>query len=285
MPTRRAACTGVVFHESQMIVVGGVDEGQTPVAAVDCFNIESETWEQLAPLPVGVVGPYVVKVAEKIYCFAGTDKKDANQSVVYDMDRAEWSELPKMATKRYACGGYLRENKVYIVGGRDVKDPVKSTEVFDLETQQWETLEPMGSVRVFYNTMGIKDTIYAIGGLVPMLGLSKIVEKYDIKKNKWTRIKDLPISRSDGSIGVVGGRVVIASGLSGDTPQDMKCLNIVDSFTPRSDGSDEYLRITNMRSERASTSTVLFEDKMAVVGGAGKGGPQKTVELLQITER
>ena len=278
MPTRRAACTGVVFHEDKMIIIGGVDENQTPVAAVDCFNTVKETWEQLAPLPVGVVGPYVVKVDEKIYCLGGTDKKEANQSVVYDLDKAEWVELPKMATKRYACGGYLYENKVYLVGGRDVKDPIKSTEVFDLETQQWETLEPMGSVRVFYNIMGINDSIYVIGGLIPMMGLTKIVEKYDIKKNKWTRLRDLPISRSDGSIGVVGGRVVVAAGLSGDTPQQMRCLNIVDSFTP---GTDEYCRITNMRSERASTSTVLFEGKMAVVGGAGKGGPQKTVEILQ----
>ena len=286
MPTRRAACTSLVFHENKIIVIGGVDENQKPIAAVDCFDIERETWEQLEPLPVGVVGPYIVKIEDKIYCMGGTDKGDANQSVVYDLDLKVWKELPKMNHRRYACGGYVFDNKIYIVGGREVKDPIKSVEAFDLSTQEWTQLASMTSLRVFYNIVGHKGFIYVLGGLVPMVGLSKIVERYDIKKNEWTRLKDLRVPQSDGSIGVVGDRVVYAAGMSSATasgahPTPM-CLNYTYAL---SDNGESFERLPNMKTKRTSTSTCVFEDKMAVVFGAGEGGPQKVVEILSVVDK
>ena len=281
MPTCRAACTKVVFHEKKMIVIGGVDENQVPIAAVDCFDIERETWEQLPPLPKGVVGPFVTKINEKIYCIAGSDKKDANQCVVFDLDRNEWQNLPEMPTRRYACGGYVYKNKIYITGGRDVKDPVKNIEAFDLETKQWEQLGSMNSVRVFYNIVAHKGCIYVVGGFVPMVGLSKIVEKYDIEKNEWTRIKDLNIVRSDGAVGVVGARVIIAAGVGGSKVEAPGCLNSAVTMNATGDG---WERLPNMKTSRASTSYLEFDGKLAVIGGAGDGGPQAVVEILSVTD-
>lgn len=280
MPTRRAASTGLVFHEGKMIVVGGVDENQVPIAAVDAFDIHKETWEQLPRLPIGVVGPYVIKVDEKLYVFGGTDKKEANQSVVLDLDRNEWNPLPPMPTRRYACAGYLHKNKVYIVSGRDGSTAVKACEAFDLETQQWEELAPMVSIRVFFNAIGYKDHIYVIGGIVPMVGMSKIVERYSIKENKWIRLNDMSIARSDGSIGIVGDRIVLAGGLGmiDDKPASM---TEVLAFTKRGRHVD---KLPSMPTGRTSTSTLLFKGKMAVIGGVGGvgGGPQSVVEILSI---
>lgn len=280
MPTRRAGGIGLVFHEGKMILIGGVDENQVPIAAVDAFNIAKETWEQLPSLPVGVTGPYVIKIKEKIYVFGGTDKKEANQSVVFDLDRNEWSPLPPMPTRRYASGGYLRHNKVYIIGGRDGKDAIPACEVFDLATQQWEGLAPLPSVRVFYNIIGYKDHIYVIGGLVPMIGFTKIIERYSIKENSWTRLKDLSKSRSDGSVGVVGDHVVVAAGLGmsaeGDNPE------LVQDVLAFSNRGRRVEKLPPMLKGRTSTTTVVFEGKMAVIGGAGEGGVQKRVEILSV---
>ena len=52
-----------------------------------------------------------------------------------------------------------------------------------------EKFAPMNAVQVFYSVVGIEDEIYMIGGLVPMVGISKIVEKYGI--HMWAQIKDL----------------------------------------------------------------------------------------------
>lgn len=274
MPTCRAACTGMVFHEKKIILIGGLDEKQVPLAAVDVFDIEKETWEQYPPLPKGVVGPYIIKIKDKIYVFGGTDKKDANQSVVFDLDRNEWSPLPKMPTRRYSVGGYLYNNKVYIVGGRDGKNPRPACEAFDLETQQWEKLTDMHSCRVFYNVVGHKDYIYVLGGLVPMVGLSKMVERYSIKEDKWTRLSDLNLPRSDGSVGVVGDKVILAAGL-GMVKNEAKVMTDVLAFK-----GDSMKKIASMPQGRSSPSTTVFDGKLAVIGGVGEGGPKKTVYIL-----
>jgi len=44
MPTKRAASSGAIIWENKLIVIGGVDEKQVPIAAVDCFNIETRKW-------------------------------------------------------------------------------------------------------------------------------------------------------------------------------------------------------------------------------------------------
>ncbi len=260
-----------------MILIGGIDENQKPVAAVDSFDTDKETWEQLSPLPIAVTGPFITQIDDKIYCMGGTNKGDANQSVVFDLDRNEWKNLPPMKYRRYACGGYVHEKKIYLVGGRDYKDPVLQTEAFDTETQQWEELPKMMSVRVFYNIVGHKDFIYVFGGIIPMVGMCKVAERYDIKKKEWTRLKDLHIPLSDGAIGVVGDRVVMAAGLSADGP-----LNVV--LTIHSSG-EGWERLPNMKTSRASTSYLQFEDKLAVIGGVGKGGPQTVVEVISVKRK
>ena len=275
MPTKRAGGAGVVFHEKKMIVIGGVDENQKTVAAVDCFDLDKETWEQLPELPTGVTGPYITMVNGQIYCIGGTDKKEINQSVVFDFDRNEWSSLPPMPTKRYACGGYVYENKIYIVGGRDGRDPIQACESFDLETKQWEKLAPMPSIRVFYNIAAMKDNIYALGGLVPMVGFTKIAEKYNITENKWERMKDLSIERSDGSIGVVGGKLVLVAGIGGNPPEPLaggECVR---------HGGKHWKKVPGMVKGRSSTTTCMCNGKMAVIGGAGHGGPQAAVDILR----
>ena len=124
-----------------------------------------------------------------------------------------WNPLPPKPTTCYACGGYLRNNKIYIIGGRDGQTPVQNVQVLDLETQQLENLAPMPSIRVFYSVMGFRDEIFSLGGLVPMVEICEITEKYSIKENKWMRLKDMLDIRSDATHGSIGGRLVVAGGL------------------------------------------------------------------------
>ena len=283
MPRKRAAPSGAIVHENKIIVIGGLDTKQAPIAAVDCFDIEVRKWGSLPPLPTGVTGAYVKLIDDRIYVIGGTDKQGCNQSVVFDCDRQEWVPLPQKPTACYASGGYLFEKKLYIVGGRDTKDgkvPVQACEAFDLETKQWEELAEMPSIRVFYNVVGHGDEIYVLGGLVPMVGLSKIAERYSIRENKWAPLKDLVELRSDGACGVVGGRVVVAGGLGG-THQQPQTMVTVESFVP---GGKCFVRLMQLSKPRSSLTSLEFEGKLAAMNGVGEGGVQGVVEVLRVKE-
>ena len=246
---------------------------------MDVFNIERWEWEEDFPsLPIGVVGPFVQVIEDRIYVIAGTNKKEpaCNQSVYVDLDEKIWNPLPSKPTTCYACGGYLRKNKIYIVGGRNGQSPVQAVEVYDLETQQWEKLAPMPSIRVFYSVMGVQDEIFALGGLVPMVGICKIAEKYSIKEDKWTRLKDMLDIRSDASYGIIGGRLVMAGGLGG---QQLQAMSSVECISPR---GKRFHRLPNLSKPRSSMSCVVFEGKLATMNGVGDGGIQKVVEVLSL---
>ena len=285
LPQPRAAAgnNGCVVRENKIIIVGGVTTNQIPMDQVNCYNIMSNKWEPFPQLPIGVVGPYISLVDDMLYCIGGTDKKDCNQSVVFDFALNMWKPLPPKPHPCYSCGGYLYDRKLIIVGGRNGAHPVKEVEAFDLDTQQWEELSPMSSVRVFYSVVGLQDEIYVIGGLVPTVGITKIVEKYDIESDIWCRGKDLSENRSDSAYGVVGERIVIAGGLGGgENPGFMKSAECMSHRGPG------FMKISSMYTPRASLTTISFEDKIAVVGGMavgeGEKGPQSIVEILKVKD-
>ncbi len=64
MPVPRAASTGAVVKDNQIIIVGGVTSKQVPLNKVDCFDIETNKWVDFPSLPIGVVGPYVKLIEE-----------------------------------------------------------------------------------------------------------------------------------------------------------------------------------------------------------------------------
>lgn len=282
MPVPRAASTGAVVKDNQIIVVGGVTSNQIPLDRVDCFDIEKKAWVAFPALPVGVTGPFVKLVEDKLYCIGGTDKKDCNQSVVFDFKNKDlnWQVLPPKPSPCYSCGGYVYERKMFIVGGRMGKDPVQAVEALDLDTHQWEKLASMNCIRVFYSVVGIKDEIYVLGGLVPMVGISKIVERYSIEEDMWCRIKDLSSMRSDCAYGMVGNRVVVTGGLGG-APEKPSAMDSGESIEYR---GRRFKKIPQLSKPRSSVSTIFFDGKMAVANGVGDGGPQAVVEILKLKD-
>ena len=281
MPVPRAASTGAVVNGNQIIIVGGVTAGQKPLKKVDCFDTEKGKWCDFPSLPIGVVGPYVKIIEDKLYCIGGTDKKGCNQSVVFDFDKNTWLNLPPKPHPCYSCGGYLYERKIIIVGGRNGQEPVQEVEAFDLDTQQWEKLSSMSSIRVFYSVVGIQDEIYVMGGLVPKVGLAKVVERYSIHEDMWCRIRDLNVLRSDSAFGVVGNRVVITCGL-GNKPEKPAPMDSGECIEYR---GRRFKKIPQTSKPRSSVTTVHFNGMMAVANGVGEGGAQKIVEILKVKEK
>ena len=280
MPIPRAASSAAIVRGNQIMVVGGVTTKQIPVSRVDCFDLDKKQWVDFPPLPIGVVGPCVKLIEDKLYCIGGTDKKDCNQSVVFDFDRREWLPLPTKPTPCYSCGSYIYDNKLFIVGGRNGSSPVLEVEAFCLETKQWEKLSSMTSLRVFYSVVGIEDEIYVLGGLVPKVGICKIVERYSIHEDMWCRIRDLPEMRSDCSSGIVGGRVVLAGGIggAGEKPTGM---DTVESIGYR---GRRFSSLPKLSLPRTSTSSIPFSGKLAVINGVANGGPHSMVEILKVKE-
>eukprot|EP00957_Ditylum_brightwellii_P203804 15336266-Ditylum_brightwellii.AAC.1 len=87
----------------------------------------------------------------------------------------DWTFLPPMSTKNYACaavgvGGDIRGNigmkgNLYVVGGRDESNnTLSSIEVFNTVARKWTFVPPMPPKRFCCAAVGMGGNIYVIGG-------------------------------------------------------------------------------------------------------------------------
>jgi influenza virus NS1A-binding protein len=83
---------------------------------------------------------------------------------------------------------------VNVAGGYDRAECLKCVELYDPETNLWDTLSSMKEARGRFDIAVVKGKVYAIGGSNGTTELAT-VEKYDPQEKKWTQITPLPLAR------------------------------------------------------------------------------------------
>lgn len=101
-----------VMVEGKLYVIGG--NTGIPSNRIDMYNTETNTWTQLADLPLGLTANTVVAHGTKIYAFS------ENQSMIgcYDIPSNTFSLVkPNKLTTRKDAGAIVLNDKLYILGG------------------------------------------------------------------------------------------------------------------------------------------------------------------------
>ena len=120
-----------VMVEGKLYVIGG-NTGK-PSNRIDMYNTETNTWTQLADLPLGLSANSVVAHGTKIYVLSD------NQSLIgcYDIISNTFSMIKsnKMIARKDA-GAFVLNDKLYIFGGRSddkAKTVLSSVQVANLK--------------------------------------------------------------------------------------------------------------------------------------------------------
>jgi N-acetylneuraminic acid mutarotase len=174
-------------------------------------------------------------------------------------------ELPK--NKNHSTTLY--ENKLYVFGGYDGKKNHNVIKVFDIETYNWSTLEvedyqPNG--RNGHTATLIDEKIYIIGG---WLGSGPFaaddLHEFDIKANKWSKLK--PLGESPGPCNMhtadaIDRRIYVFRGGNGkDYLNDLHCLDVDEMCWKKVEASGEY------PPQRANHSSAIIKQNLYIFGG------------------
>ncbi|KAL9290801.1 putative F-box domain, kelch-type beta propeller [Arabidopsis thaliana] len=188
-------------------------------------NFPSASWSDAA-----IVGP-------NIYAIGGLVNKNYSSSVmVMDCYSHTWREAPSMHVARLSHSVCVHDGKIYVTGGCKNLDSTNWMEVFDTQTQTWESVEYEGTV---YVKSEAKDVTYKLhkgrwrtadiainkGWWCPSLSHYCVIENvfyrytdrriewYDSEKRLWTTLKGVEKLRSFSRVNLVnyGGKMAVVS--------------------------------------------------------------------------
>jgi len=223
---------------------------------------------------------------------------------------AKWEVISELPTHRTSFSTAVVDGKIYLIGGtlfehaRGVlREPgpgiwrgpfgMSLVEMYDPETNTWQRLANMLTVRAGAETAVVDGKIYVIGGYAGKdnqgknFKFLKVVEMYDPQTDTWVRKQDLSIRRLQFGVGVVAGKIYAIGGYL--QPRDWKPglqgrIDLVEAYNPI---SDTWAKRADMPTRRDGFATAVIDDTIYAIGGAGwpqvgAGGPALgTIEVYE----
>ena len=146
----------------------------------------------------------------------------------------------------------------------------------------WQTLARSTVPRTEVAAARIGDGAYVVGGFAaPDGATSAVVERYDLRRNRWTRVKPIPQAVNHaaavayaGDLYVVGGYTA-AGGLDGETAALWR-------YEP---AADRWTRLPAAPTARAALAAGVIGDRLFVAGGARGGAALRTLEVYDFKRR
>ena len=141
-------------------------------------------------------------------------------------------------------------------------------EVYDPQTDKWETLPHMPTGRSTLAAAVLDGKIYAIGGYIGP-GPVPTVEVYDPQTNEWSEAERMPTPRMYCAASTVGRRICVTGGV------DSRTFELFDLDTNR------WWRGPELRAIRRGHAAVTIGNLLYLVGGDNGEGMVATVEVFE----
>ncbi|HEU0023551.1 MAG TPA: kelch repeat-containing protein [Thermoleophilaceae bacterium] len=148
-------------------------------------------------------------------------------------------------------------------------------------TDRWRPLQPAGLERTEVAAARIGRFIYVIGGFERGSAAgSTAVERYDIRRDRWSRVRPMPLGLNHSTATVHDGRLYVHGGYAG-TGLSKPTAALLE-YTP---GRDRWRRLRASRTPRAAHAAAVIRDRLYVAGGSGASGSLRSLEVFDFERR
>jgi N-acetylneuraminic acid mutarotase len=274
-----------VIDELTIAAVGGTAKNGDTVRTIDLvqlYDIASNKWKTVAPLPIKINHPNVAAVGNKLYVLGGLvdgpvtsdgsiNWQASGDTFQYDVTADRWSQLPTMppGTERGSAVTVAYGDSIYLAGGMTIlaqtgQDAVDSVISFNTTSNTWQRL-PAGAAELpesrQHTAGGIVGSTFlvAAGRRYGQTGTRNTVFALDFNNLTagWTTSKThLPTSRGGVSGGVVGSRIYVFGG-EGNPATYNGIFNQTESF--------------DLTTQRAASLGVMPVPRHGTQAGVAKG--------------
>ena len=132
----------------------------------------------------------------------------------YNPSHNQWSPLPKLNECRWNNALVSCDDKLFCLGGYDSnKRLLSSVEMLCDLTGSWKPFKSMQTPKIAFAAVNCKNTIYAIGGCHDdQQVVTKAVEKYDYRLNRWVFVKEMKVERYGHAACVMQNKIFVIGG-------------------------------------------------------------------------
>lgn len=283
-------------HESAMVTVNGRlylmgGRGNRPTEA---FDPTTGKWTSMGPAPFEINHFQPVVIDGLVYivgAFTGSYPNETNVPNVWTWDpRTDlWTQGPLIpaARRRGANGVFVRDGKIYLLGGNNQGHNGGARawfDEYDPSTQAWQVLPDAPRARDHFSTVLIGNRLVAAGGRTttqpgPFGNTIGEVDIYDFGSGQWSTIaRDIPTKRA-GALAVPVGRYAVVIGGESPTQQDahdeVEALDVV---------TERWTALPTLVDGRHSGGIGLVDGRIYVASGSGRRGGSPELDTLEVID-
>jgi len=149
-------------------------------------------------------------------------------------------------------------------------------------TGKWLALAPATLERTEVAAARIGRSIYVVGGFEKSTGKSTgALERYDIREDRWSRLRSMPIGVNHPAAAELGGKLYLHGGYRarGALSSTSRRLYV---YSP---SSNRWRRLPDARTARGAHVFAALDGRLYAAGGRGEGGELRSMEIYDPTRR
>ncbi len=260
MPSARTNF-GTAIVGDKIYVLGGHDGYLRTLDSVVVYDIATDTWSDVAPLPQAMHHPAVASDGKSVFVLGGMTgfaSRPLDVAYAYDPIRNVWEEIGQLNDFRGDAAAAFLKDRLYVLGGTTTAGSDSALEFYDTERKNWNGLPAMPTARHGHALVGLGETLYALGG---RLGTTKDLAAVEaFSGGEWKTLPEMPVARSGFGAVVQEGKILVVGGSS-----DVGLIASIDVFDPKK-SLWSSLPVPAPHPRRG-VGAVIYKNRVYVIGG------------------
>ncbi|MBA3261540.1 MAG: galactose oxidase [Thermoleophilaceae bacterium] len=147
---------------------------------------------------------------------------------------------------------------------------------------RWSALPSAGLERSEVAAARVGRFIYVVGGFERASALtSAAVERYDIRRERWTRVRDMPVGLNHPTAVAYRGAVYVHGGYEAERGLT-EPTGVLLRYEP---GRNRWRRLPSSPTPRAAHATAVIGHRLYVAAGANDAGSLRTLEVYDFERK
>jgi N-acetylneuraminic acid mutarotase len=263
LPLPRSEVAGALVSGRIAVVGGLLPDGQNS-ARVDAFDVRAQVWRRFPDLPVTVDHAMATSARGRLYVVGGYGSDRRPLGAGYVLSGGSWISLPAPPEARAAGGAAIVGTRLYVAGGVAPTGLARTMLVFDLVRRRWAAV-PGPTAREHLAVTATGGRIYALGGRTAGFDTNtRLVETYDPRTKRWSRLPPLPDARGGTGAAAVGATILSVGGEA--TTGTIPSVFALNTRTRR------WRRLPNLPTPRHGLAVVAASGRVYAIGGGPEPG-------------